>query len=97
MKRFFRREVPDDLAQAHRWYEERQAGLGRDFLEAFEAVLSDIEENPRLFPVAHREIRRARITRFPYGVFYRLIEDEAFLVLAVIHLSRDPARWKERE
>ncbi len=48
MKRLFRREVPDDLAQAHRWYEERQAGLGRDFLEAFEAVLSVIEENPRL-------------------------------------------------
>jgi hypothetical protein len=49
MRRLFRPEVPADIDEAARWYEERGSGLGR-----------------------------------------------AFVVLAIMDLSRDPGRWRGR-
>jgi hypothetical protein len=35
------------------------------------------------------------LTRFPYGVFFAVDDDEV-LVLAVVHLHRHPDTWKNR-
>jgi len=43
----------------------------------------------------HEDIRRVMIRRFPFGIFYMIDGDHA-VVIAVMHASRDPARWKER-
>ncbi len=60
-----------------------------------EAALSQIKRHPDASPVVHRQIRRALLRRFPYGVFY-LLEDTRILVLAVFHAKRSPALWKKR-
>ena len=90
-----RPEAEADLAEAYEWYEQRRAGLGHSLLLSVEATLASIQENPSLFPVVHRNIRRALIRRFPFGVYY-LIEGETVVVLAVFHASRDPKRWQAR-
>jgi hypothetical protein len=42
------------------------------------------------------EVRRVLVRRFPYGVLYS--EDaEGILVVAVMHLHRDPEYWKDRQ
>lgn len=38
--------------------------------------------------VIHKDIRRALIRRFPYGIFY-LLEQDKVIVLAFLHTSRD--------
>jgi hypothetical protein len=38
-------------------------------------------------------VRRAPLRRFPYSLFF-VIENEALLVIACFHGSRDPARWR---
>jgi hypothetical protein len=40
----FRDEVPDDIAVACRWYEERKEGLGQDLLQELQEVLQRITE-----------------------------------------------------
>ncbi len=55
----------------------------------------DIAERPRRSPLVYRDVRRALLKRFPFGVFFRLWRDQV-RVLAVIHLSRNPKRWQRR-
>lgn len=96
MKRRLRSEVVDDLAEAADWYDGRRPGLGLRFLEAVEATLVSIEENPRLYRTVHRDLRRALLPRpFPYQVFFR-VRGEVVEVYAVLHMARDPEAWKRR-
>jgi len=90
-----RLEAQDDLESAAHWYEARRRGLGGRFLDEVLHTIGLIAENPRRYVRIHGDIRRAVIHRFPFGLFY-LIEGDAVIVIAVMHGSRDPARWQER-
>jgi plasmid stabilization system protein ParE len=83
------------LTDAAAWYEERLPGLGHRFLDEVAAAFSAIAETPSMFPTVHRNTRRSLIRRFPFGVYYR-IEGGEIVVVAVMHASRDPHRWKSR-
>jgi plasmid stabilization system protein ParE len=41
-------------------------------------------------------IRRALLSRFPFGIFYRLEGGAVVVVLAILHGSRRPRSWGER-
>jgi plasmid stabilization system protein ParE len=51
--------------------------------------------NPELFPVVHRQTRRALLRRFPYGLYYRIVNDQ-IVVVACMHGRRDPRQWQSR-
>jgi hypothetical protein len=51
---------------------------------------------PLSYAVVHRETRRALVPRFPYGVFFRIVED-TIAIVACYHLHRRPASWKRRQ
>lgn len=95
MRLVLRPLVWSDLDEASSWYEERRPGLKEVFLERVEQTLSWIEENPRLYPAVHRDIRRASLRQFPYGVYYALIKKEIH-ILAVVHDARHPSVWRRR-
>jgi hypothetical protein len=44
----FRPEVESDMAEAARWYESQQAGLGAEFVEEIIQVWDALAENPLL-------------------------------------------------
>ena len=90
-----RREAELDLTEAFQWYEERREGLGADFLLCVQAALEVISRQPAIHPIVHRQVRRALIRRFPYGVFY-LADNDRVTVIAVMHAMRNPTRWKDR-
>ena len=90
-----RPEAEQDLADAAAWYEEQRQGLGHEFLDEVLAMLSSIAETPLMLPHVHRNTRRAIIHRFPFGVYFR-VEDATIVVVAVMHGSRNPRRWKNR-
>lgn len=76
------------------WYQQ-QAGLGVKFVKHVRDVLDRIRRTPELYGVVHRNIRCARVRRFPYNVFYR-IQSDRIEVIAILHAHRDPAIWKAR-
>jgi plasmid stabilization system protein ParE len=90
------REAREALREAARWYQEQVAGLGRQLLDAVHLVIQDIAESPLRFAVVHRDVRRALVARFPYGVFFRITDEGGIVVLAILHLARDPTRWMDR-
>lgn len=59
-----------EFLEAATWYAARNPGLGRSFRDAVAAVLETIEETPQRFPLALQDIRKARVRRFPYVVYY---------------------------
>lgn len=90
-----RSAAASDLSEAATWYEEQVVGLGKDFLNQVEETLTAIQTNPLQYPVVHKQVHRALIRRFPFSVFY-LIEDDAIIVIAILHASRHPQKWKTR-
>lgn len=97
MKRLIVRSIAESgIREAVTWYDhERSPRIAVEFLDSLEATFHQICENPKMFAVVEREIRRAPVARFPYGVFY--VDGPDYVpVLAVLHLARNPATWQER-
>ncbi len=90
-----RAEAELDLADAALWYEAQSPGLGHQFLDEVLATFSIIAETPLSYQVVHRNTRRALVHRFPFGIYYR-VETSVIVVVAVMHGSRNPRRWKSR-
>lgn len=90
-----RPEAVTDLGEAIKWYEMQRPGLGSLFKRAVWKRVRQIIESPLAYPVVQRSIRRAKITRFPFGIYYELL-DEQVIVLAVYHFKRSPKGWKRR-
>jgi plasmid stabilization system protein ParE len=82
-----------DVEEAWRWYEARRAGLGDEFLEAVRAALESIRAHPESAPLVRRDIHRHLLRRFPYGLFYRIIQGQV-VVVACFHAKRSPRVWR---
>lgn len=90
-----RKEAESDIEEAYRYYEGIRAGLGADFLLCVEEALTRIERNPAQFQLVHRRVARAVLHRFPYSVFFTVV-GPAIIVTAVMHVRRNPSRWRTR-
>ncbi len=45
--------------------------------------------------MVYRDIRRALTSRFPYAVYYRIVESDV-VVFGILHTRRDPHEWQSR-
>ena len=88
-------EAAQDVKEAYEWYEERLSGLGEDFIVSMDEAVFFIGKNPCLNERVFKKVRRHKIGRFPFGIFY-VPESDSVNVLAVIHLSRHPRSWRGR-
>jgi plasmid stabilization system protein ParE len=84
-----------DVAATFDWYEKEQAGLGQEFLDEIRASYDRIADGPFAYQYLRSGIRRALVRRFPYAMYFA-VEGDVVVVLAVLHVSRDPAEWQRR-
>jgi hypothetical protein len=89
-------EVPQELEAAALWYEERQPGLGEDFLGEYQATLDRILREPSRWRKIRGDNRKLNFHRFPYAIVYSVGAD-ALCINAVMHLHRRPFSWANRE
>lgn len=88
-----------DLQETASRYDGFEAGVGADFLRAFDDVVERLQMFPSGAPPVdglRPGVRRARMRRFPYGVFYFQGLDE-LIVLRVLHSKRDHVDELESE
>lgn len=90
-----RAAAENDLLDAQRWYESQRAGLGAEFRAAFSRIAEVLGESPLLYPVVHRNARRAVMGRFPYVVYFVVIGN-TIEVAACLHGKRHPVAFKRR-
>ena len=91
----FTKAAQTETEAAGAWYEAQRPRLGMEFLAALDAAIETVRTHPEAYPVVLRDIRRARLHRFPYSLFYR-VHDKQLLVIACFHARRDPRAWQRR-
>jgi hypothetical protein len=85
-----------ELNQAVDYYDECQKGLGLEFLKEMYRTVQNILAFPDAWLPLSASTRRCLSKRFPYGIVYRVVGEEVFII-AVMNLSREPDYWKSRK
>lgn len=89
----------EDVRGARDYDNGAQTGLGEEFLRELDRLFARLSE----FPLSSQSVegydhvRRARVQRFPFAVFYRTDDSDGIHVLRVVHTARDPESWVHRD
>jgi toxin ParE1/3/4 len=84
----------------HRWYDDRELGLGDRFETEVLAAVGESADTPQAWPVWpdwDREpvVRSKGVSSPPYRVVY-FVEGDLLMIVAVAHSKRRPGYWKGR-
>lgn len=87
MKIGLTRQAVRDIEAAHDYYAGSDPNLGTRFVAAIDVTLERIVMFPAGAPPLEGfdELRRARMRRFPYGIFYQPTQAGDLLVVRVLH------------
>ena len=94
-------EAQAELRSAALWYDERQPGLGDEFIAEVSGTLDRIGNAPESYPAWPTTqavvplIRKATLQRFPYLIAFEKHEQHS-LILAFAHAKRRPLYWLTR-
>jgi plasmid stabilization system protein ParE len=84
-----------ELVDAIDYYNTESEGLGYEFAAEVKRTIERIVQYPHAWSPISERTRRCRTKRFPYGVIYH-VRDDIILIVAVMHLHRNPESWKAR-
>ena len=82
-----RPEAELDLLVAAGWYSAQRPGLGAEFLDELDALVTSLAENALLYAQIFDGVRRALARRFPFAVTYQIVDSDV-VVLSVLHMRR---------
>ena len=90
------RPAEHDALEAALWYDEREEGLGDDFLDEVEIAVQALARDALIHRVRFADVRRAPVGRFKfYGVYY-LVQGTEVWVIAIEHGRRHPRHLQKR-
>lgn len=91
----FHPEAELELDSAVAYYENRRRGLGLELEREVFRATDAIREAPGRWTVHKGDVRKYALHRFPFTVFFLVIDDTVWIV-AVAHAARRPGYWKKR-
>lgn len=89
MKLEFSELAQKELEDARAYYNLQQEALGERFKEHIKENVDSIIEFPTLYPKITNELHRVVVHKFPYSIFYVLLE-ERIIIVSVAHQHRKP-------
>ena len=95
MRYIFHPEALQEYEEATVYYSKISRELAVSFIDLVEKGIKKIREHPEAWQVVEEDVRRHLIKRFPFGIYYT-IEGDHILIVAVMHMSRQPGYWKKR-
>lgn len=84
-----------EFNDAINYYNQQREGLGFEFGAEVKRTLGRIVQYPKAWTPVSKRARRCRTNRFPYGIIYQIRSDK-ILIIAIMHLHRDPETWRSR-
>ena len=84
-----------EFAKSIAYYNEQSEGLGYDFAAEIKRTVGRILQYPNAWASLSKRTRRCRTNRFPYGIIYQTRKN-LVLIVAIMHLHRDPKHWRDR-
>jgi plasmid stabilization system protein ParE len=84
------RSALEDLAAGRKFYDRQEAGVGDYFFDSLFAEIDSLALYGGIHSV-HFGFHRLLAKRFPYAIYYRIIDGKA-IVFRVLDCRRDPNR-----
>ena len=88
-------EAEVDFDKSYEFYNEDSPKVADVLFQRINLGLEDIKQNQNFFPIAHKDVRKHVIKKFPFLIYYRIVET-VIQVIAIFHTSRNPKIWNER-
>jgi len=85
-----------ELAEVRNYYNDRSRNLGDDFINEFERQVLRIAAMPSRWRVVRGDMRKALMRRFPYLIFFRVVDDSVIRITVIKHERRHPAYGMHR-
>ncbi|HEX7332195.1 MAG TPA: type II toxin-antitoxin system RelE/ParE family toxin [Pyrinomonadaceae bacterium] len=95
MKYKFHPDALEEYREAAIWYAKREQELAQQFIANVEDAIQSVVQGPTRWRIIDEDVRRYLTHLFPYAILYT-IENNFILIVAVMHLSREPGYWRER-
>ncbi len=87
-------EARQDILESYLWYERHRLGLGDEFTLCVDEARERISRYPESSPKVYTHYRKCLVHRFPYALYYRIVE-ERIIVVGVLHVKRNPEAIRE--
>lgn len=68
--------------------------ITKDQWDFSKGVIKNIASSPNLYPIITNNIRRCLLHRFPFSIFYSVVENKV-VILSIAHQHRKPNHWEE--
>ncbi|MBP6003518.1 MAG: type II toxin-antitoxin system RelE/ParE family toxin [Pyrinomonadaceae bacterium] len=91
----FHPDAETEFFEAIEYYEDQGDEIGLTFSREVFAGVKRIMNFPMAWSPFSGRSRPCLVKRFPYGIVYRLTEDQ-IIIYAVMHLNRKPGYWLDR-
>jgi len=88
-------EAEMEMFEAELWYGQQRKGLDEEFIQSIKDSIHRLHENPTMYPIVYRSLRRALVRKFPYAVYYTT-DKSTIHIVAIFHTKRNPQSWKTR-
>jgi plasmid stabilization system protein ParE len=96
MKLKFHPDITKDIKSSYQWYEEKSPGLGNEFINEIESGYDMLIQFPQSCPIIRQKYHKYTLPNFPFSIIYRIV-GKVIYVVAVMHNSRKPGYWKNRD
>jgi plasmid stabilization system protein ParE len=90
-------EAEREFAEAVRFYDEREPGLGQRFAREVRDAFRKAANDPERYPRASRLTRKAKVLGWPYSFYFVIKVETAQMVISTVwHGKRNPAVLRRR-
>ena len=96
-KVLFHRLAQREFDKAYDWYARRSFDAARRFQAEVELVIGKIADDSERWPIYRERYRWVQARRFPYVLYYRRVDADPILMMAVAHGRRRPGYWLRRD
>ena len=86
----------EELAAAAGYYQGKEHGLGKRFLDEYESAVGRITRHPEIWKRTGKHHRRCRLEHFPYAVLYAVRQGE-IIISGVFSMEENPAKGEARK
>ena len=88
-------EAKNEIFEAFDWYESKQIGLGKRFVNIIDKKFYEIKLSPKKYPIVFENMRKTVIKNFPFIIVFE-IENSDIIVYAVFHTKQNPDNLKRK-
>ena len=96
MKVEYHPAIEGELRGIIEYYNACSKGLGNAFLDEFEKQILRIAAMPTRWIIVEGDIRRSLMRRFPYIIYFRVLESDTIRVTVIKHQRRRPEYGRSR-